>query len=131
MFLFHPPSQTDSFILFIKSTILMSHVKNFNIRYRGQYFSEATLTSGRPESVNFNARDTPVFRQLDHISASFRGSFPSHLRNPIQDEMVDAYLFAASNAAYLCVSNSLSNYLMACLYTLPLPPLFQSADYAA
>jgi hypothetical protein len=106
MFLLHPPTQTDSFILFVKSVILLSHVKNFNLRFRGQYFSSnITMFDSKAGQGNggssFNPRDTAVFRQLDHITATFRMSFPSHLRNPVQGEMVDAYLFAASSAAYL------------------------------
>ena len=106
MLLIHIPSQTDSFLLFIKSTILLSHIKNFNIRFRGQFFSLdpslfSTPNGHHMDPMTFDPRDTAAFRQLDHISVSFRASFPSHLRNPVQDEMVDAYLYAASCAAYL------------------------------
>ena len=106
MLLKHPSNQTDSFILFIKSIILVSHVKNFNIRFRGRYFAgDAALysPSNSPGNApdNFDPRDTPAFQEIDHLVNSFRPSFPPHLRNPVQDEMVDPYLFTASCAAHL------------------------------
>lgn len=108
MLLVHPPSQTDAFILFIKSTILLSHVKNFSLRFRGRYLALDTMAYGQTASPVYGAtdvdpRETQAFQALDRLVLSFRPSFPSHLRNPVQDEMVDPYLFAASSAAHLCV----------------------------
>ena len=113
MLLTHPPNQTDSFILFTKTTILLSHVKNFTLRFRGRYFAgDAAMYSpasspegggGGGAGGRFDPRDTPAFQELDHVVASFRPSFPSHMRNPTQDDMVDPYLFAASSGAHLYV----------------------------
>ena len=106
MLLVHPPSQTDSFILYIKSVILLSHVKNFGLRFRGRYMTLDSMNYGASAnpvhgSTDFDPTDTPAFQALDRLVLSFRPSFPSHLRNPVQDEMVDPYLFAASSAAHL------------------------------
>ncbi|KAJ3530808.1 hypothetical protein NM688_g7659 [Phlebia brevispora] len=108
MFLNHPPNQTDSFILFIKGAILLSHVKNFNLRFRGRYFAgDAAMysPSGSPadEPDKLDPRDTSAFQELDHLVTSFRQSWPPNFRNPVQDEMVDPYLFAASCGACLAL----------------------------
>ena len=112
MFLTHPPNQTDSFILFIKSVTLLSHIKNFNLRFRGRYFSgdiavrspwRLNTMVGRDNMGKWDARDSPAFQELDHIATMFRQSFPNHLKNPTQDDMVDPYLFSAFSATYLCV----------------------------
>ena len=106
MLLVHPPNQTDSFTLFIKSCILISQVKNFNLRFRGRYFagdvamySPSSSPADGPDT--FDPRDTPAFQELDHLVTSFRSSFPVHLRNPVQDDMMDAYLYSASCGAHL------------------------------
>ncbi|PSR71406.1 hypothetical protein PHLCEN_2v12673 [Hermanssonia centrifuga] len=106
MLLNHPHNQIDSFILYIKSTILMSHVKNFNLRFRGRYFAgDASMyspsSSPASEPDRFDPRDTQAFQELDHYVTSFKGSFPAHMRNPVQDEMVDSYLYTAHCAAHL------------------------------
>ncbi|KAH9486839.1 hypothetical protein JR316_0000904 [Psilocybe cubensis] len=97
----HPENQTDSFILYIKGTILIALVKAFNLRFRSKHFS------GDPSVVSVynedpSAADEPVdprssaaFIELDHIVSSFRASFPSHLRNPIRDNLVDNHLYTA------------------------------------
>ena len=115
----HPPSQTDSFILYIKSAILVSLVKTFNMRTRvrmvvasgkpanfaacgpsllddGCAFSPGTVGDG-----TFDVRDTSAFQALDRLVGGFRASFPPNMRNPVQDEMIDAYLYAASCATHL------------------------------
>ncbi|KAI0691861.1 hypothetical protein BC835DRAFT_1359567 [Cytidiella melzeri] len=106
MFLIHPPAQTDSFILFVKSTILLSHVKNFNIRVRGRYFTGDPAVypqypNAEHEMSNWDPRGSPAFQELEHITVMFRQSFPSHMKNPMQDDTVDPYLFNASTAAHL------------------------------
>ncbi|KZT05881.1 uncharacterized protein LAESUDRAFT_726455 [Laetiporus sulphureus 93-53] len=104
MLLTHPEDQIDPFILYIKSTILLSKVKNFNLRFRQRYHThdpsamptksaKASLTG---ESVD--PRETEAFVQLDRLITLFKASFPAHLRNPIKDT-VDPHLFAACTAA--------------------------------
>lgn len=107
MFLSHIPNQTDSFVLFIKTTILLSHVKNFNLRYRGRYYQgDPSMYAPNPiieSPATYDPRSSPAFKELDSLVAAFRPAFPSHLRNPVQDEMVDAYLYAANCGAHLYV----------------------------
>ncbi|KAI0776376.1 hypothetical protein BC629DRAFT_1525870 [Irpex lacteus] len=110
IFLIHPPNQTDSFILLTKANMLLSHVKNFNIRVRGRYFSGDPAVyppyakmgpGGRFDTEKWDPRDSPAFQELDHIATNFRQSFPNHLRNPIQDDVVDPYLFSTCSASFL------------------------------
>ncbi|EKM56901.1 uncharacterized protein PHACADRAFT_254278 [Phanerochaete carnosa HHB-10118-sp] len=105
MFLSHAPNQTDSFVLFIKTTILLSHVKNFNLRYRGRYYQgDPSMYAPNPvieSPATYDPRSSPAFKELDSLIAAFRPAFPSHLKNPVQDEMVDAYLYAANCGAQL------------------------------
>lgn len=107
MLLTHPPKQTDSFVLFVKAGVLLSFVKNWNLRFRGRYFAGdarlAPATSPDGDLHSLDPRQTPAFQELDHIASSFRASFPAHLRNPVQDEMVDPYLYSACSAAHLSV----------------------------
>ena len=39
MLLYNPPGQTDSFVLYIKTLMLMSRIKAFNIRCRGRHYA--------------------------------------------------------------------------------------------
>lgn len=121
IFLIHPPNQTDSFILLTKANMLLSHVKNFNIRVRGRYFSGDPAVyppyakmgpGGRFDTEKWDPRDSPAFQELDHIATNFRQSFPNHLRNPIQDDLVDSYLFSTCSASFLCVP---ALYVLNCL----------------
>ncbi|PPQ85887.1 hypothetical protein CVT25_015829 [Psilocybe cyanescens] len=97
----HPDNQTDSFILYIKGTILISLVKAFNLRFRSKHFSGdpsvATVYSEDPTTTDepVDPRGSAAFIELDHIVSSFRASFPSHLRNPISDNVVDNHLYTA------------------------------------
>ncbi|GJE86693.1 fungal specific transcription factor domain-containing protein [Phanerochaete sordida] len=105
MFLSHVANQTDSFVLFIKTSLLLSEVKNFGLRYRGRYYRGETSMYA-PNQVlespaTYDPRPSPAFKELDALIAAFRPSFPPNLRNPVQDEMVDAYLYAANCGAYL------------------------------
>ncbi|KAF8912757.1 hypothetical protein CPB84DRAFT_1670239 [Gymnopilus junonius] len=99
LLLVHPENQTDSFILYIKGTILISQVKAFNLRFRSKHFagdpSVATVYSDDPLSSDepVDPRGSAAFIELDHIVSSFRASFPSHLRNPINDNVVDNHLY--------------------------------------
>lgn len=108
MLLIHPPSQTDSFIIYIKSTILLSRVKTFLVRYKGRfhagdphYFSQSVYN--RDNVGQLDSRDSVAFQEVHRLAMSFRSSFPVQFRNPIQEETVDPYLFTAHMAAYVCV----------------------------
>jgi hypothetical protein len=104
--LLHPPERTDSFVLYIKTTILLSRVKTFNVRYKGRYHAGETAfqsPSNKPRRLEemFDPRDTEAFQELNSIVLSFRPSWPSHLKDPIQDGMVDPHLYAASVGSYV------------------------------
>ncbi|KAF8807498.1 hypothetical protein BYT27DRAFT_7189569 [Phlegmacium glaucopus] len=101
LLLVHPENQTDSFILYIKSTILISQVKSFNTRFRSKHFmgdaSIITLYTDNATAVHdpIDPRGSAAFIELDHIVSSFRVSFPIHLRNPIVNNVVDNHLYTA------------------------------------
>jgi len=101
LLLVHPENQIDSFILYIKSTILISQVKSFNTRFRSKHFagdvSVITQHTDNATSINNSAdpRGSAAFIELDHIVSSFRDSFPSHLKDPIVDNVVDNHLYTA------------------------------------
>jgi len=156
LLLVHPEKQTDSFILYIKGTIMIckysffrfgalkveriaashfaffwlagdsrckcgastkcahfwapliiespthasgyaAHVKTFNLRFRARHFAgDASVTSSYNDSTEpIDPRGSQAFIELDHIVSSFRASFPSHLRNPITDNVVDNHLYTA------------------------------------
>ncbi|KAG6889195.1 hypothetical protein C0995_002910 [Termitomyces sp. Mi166 len=100
LLLVHPEEQTDSFILYIKGTIMISRVKSFNLRFRARHFvGDAVVAShtgdGLGSSDSVDPRGSPAFIELDHIVSSFRASFPPHLKNPITDNIVDNHLYTA------------------------------------
>ncbi|KAJ1300996.1 hypothetical protein OPQ81_003419 [Rhizoctonia solani] len=78
----HAPNATDSFILYVKSVMLMSRVSNFNVRLRTRHGHMADL----PQS--------PAFKTLESQIASFRLSFPKKFRDPFANG-VDPILLMA------------------------------------
>ncbi|KAJ3524974.1 hypothetical protein NM688_g8472 [Phlebia brevispora] len=104
--LVHPKNGTDSFSLFVKSMMVLSRVKRFNTRYKGRFYAgDPDMYS--PSSVlcasleDLDPRDTPAFREVDNLVSSFYSSFPQNMRDPIQEETVDSYLYTACCSAHL------------------------------
>ncbi|KAH9947919.1 hypothetical protein B0H21DRAFT_736146 [Amylocystis lapponica] len=107
----HPEDQTDPFILYIKSTILLSRVKNFNLRFRSKYHAgdPATLspsTNAVEDAEFFDVRKTPAFIEIDELVAAFLASFPLHLKHPVRGHLVHSHLFTA------CIASHLANILL-------------------
>ncbi|PCH33848.1 hypothetical protein WOLCODRAFT_94323 [Wolfiporia cocos MD-104 SS10] len=101
----HPEDQTDPFILYVKSAMLLSRVKNFNLRFRSRHHAGDPAATVPPESkIRTDAKDdtraTPAFIELDRLVTLFKASIPGHLRNPVS-EQVDPHLFSAWSAAHL------------------------------
>ncbi|KAI5124712.1 hypothetical protein M0805_004318 [Coniferiporia weirii] len=104
MLLNHPLEQTDSFVLYIKSSIVMSRVKNFNLRFRAKNHAGDPMMVPPPESTTadqsasaqyIDPRETPGFKEVDHLVMSFIPSFPRGLRDPVIDGVVDIHLLLA------------------------------------
>ncbi|KAJ7293679.1 hypothetical protein C8J57DRAFT_1162423 [Mycena rebaudengoi] len=100
LLLLHPEKSTDSFVLYVKGTILISRVKTFNLRFRAKYFTgDASVTSPHHEQINplepVDPRGSQAFMELHTIASSFRASFPSDLKTPIVDNVVDQHLYTA------------------------------------
>ncbi|PPQ70774.1 hypothetical protein CVT24_001061 [Panaeolus cyanescens] len=99
LLLTHPEQQVDSFILYIKGTIMLSKVKAFNLRFRSKHFAGDTAVSNlyqevpRASADPIDPRGSAAFIELDHIVSSFRASFPTHLKNPINNNIVDKHLY--------------------------------------
>lgn len=103
----HPPEQTDSFIMYIKCSLLISRIKTFNVRYKSLAFagdpSVVPITDSNTDTGNFKAspRTSPMFLELDNLILSFKNKFPAHLKNPCADGKVDYYLYSAWNVLHL------------------------------
>lgn len=110
MLLNHNPDQVDGFNLFIKSTILLSRAKNFNIRYAARKYNgdiscsytpsykllwEGTLTDNDSQPGSFDPRRTAAFLEIQRNLEEFRSSFPLHLRNPMANGTIDSHLYVA------------------------------------
>ncbi|KLO14473.1 hypothetical protein SCHPADRAFT_920667 [Schizopora paradoxa] len=100
MLLSHNPEQTDSFILYIKSSIVMSRVKCFNLRFRALNFAgdpKFTVPGmGADRSAQYiDPRATEGFKEVDCLVNSFVDSFPRHLKDPVQGGVVDPHLLLA------------------------------------
>ncbi|CAL1695310.1 unnamed protein product [Somion occarium] len=107
----HKDEQIDSFILYVKATIILSRVKSFNLRFKGKhYVGDASVVSpnNSPASADqqeiFDIKDAPAFQELDKMINAFRTSFPAHLKSPIIGQSVDPYLYTASLIPHLYVS---------------------------
>ncbi|EKM56893.1 uncharacterized protein PHACADRAFT_254261 [Phanerochaete carnosa HHB-10118-sp] len=106
LLLTHPLERTDSFVLWLKATMLLSRVKSFKVRFKGRYQAGdsayySPTSSPASGEAEYDPRDAPVFQDLNHAVLSFRQSFPSHLRDPIQDGTVDPHLYSACVGAHL------------------------------
>ncbi|THH33509.1 hypothetical protein EUX98_g641 [Antrodiella citrinella] len=108
----HREQQTDSFILYIKATILLSRVKTFNLRFKGKhYVGDASIVSPNnspadgetPNLDNFDIKEAPAYRELEASVLAYRAAFPQHLRDPVPSDgqPVDPYLYAAHLIPYL------------------------------
>lgn len=99
----HPLNHTDSFLLYVKSTIVLSRVKNFNLRYRAKFYTMNTAEASLAGLTNVTSdpREASEFRELEEVANSFRDTLPSHLKHPVVDGSVDPYLFSAFLAPYM------------------------------
>lgn len=104
----HPEGQTDSFILTVKASIILSRVKNFNLRYRARRFAKdldyiptANAPVRLPNSDMLDPRSTPAFIEVENLVSNFRSSFPPDLRNPINGNVVDVHLFTACTIPHM------------------------------
>jgi hypothetical protein len=83
----HPAEHTDSFILYVKSFVLLSRIKSWCCRAKARY----------PTATDY--RETPEFKALDSLITSFAISFPKRYRDPLrlgpQGRAVDVHLFTA------------------------------------
>ena len=98
----HKENQTDSFILYIKASIILSKVKSFNLRFKGKHYrgdpsvispSNSPASGDQPES--FDIKDAPAFQDLHKLINSFKTNLPTHLKSPIIGNSVDPYLYTA------------------------------------
>lgn len=97
--LFHPPDITDSFTLYIKSTMILSFIKSFNHRYRIKSnlgdvkFLPVENLAIQGYGDQLDIRSCPAFLELDQLLVSFRSSFPSNLKDPFRQGLVDSHLY--------------------------------------
>ena len=64
-----------------------------------------SATAGQnPTAPYVDPRDTPAFREVDHLVHNFVDSFPKGLRDPVRDGVVDIHLLLAILAPYMCVN---------------------------
>ncbi|KAH9840158.1 uncharacterized protein C8Q71DRAFT_746053 [Rhodofomes roseus] len=103
----HPPRQTDPFVLYIKSCMLLSRVKNFNARFRAKYYagdpSTFTVDPNGQSTPSQDIRHTPAFSELNQLITDFQSSIPPHLKRPVKNGVVNAHLFSACTIAHLAV----------------------------
>lgn len=92
----------------IKASIILSKVKNFNLRYRARYFAKdpdytptIKAPAQLPHSEVMDPRSCAAFVDLDDLLGSFKGSFPPDLRNPINGNVVDVHLFTACTIPHM------------------------------
>ncbi|TCD61426.1 hypothetical protein EIP91_008440 [Steccherinum ochraceum] len=94
--LIHPPNQTDSFVLYIKSAMLLSQVKNFNLRTRSKYYAQdPSVSQSYPLSdVRFDPRETPEFGAICSLALAFGDSLPSLFKTPTPNGVVDPFIYS-------------------------------------
>ena len=90
----HPPGQTDSFILFVKGAVILSLVKNFNLRWDAPYMHSS---KARPDP-----RSMQSFGNLDKLLIEFEAGINSF--HFLVDRRVDQHLLLAHATPFVYVS---------------------------
>lgn len=99
----HPVEQTDSFVLFIKASILMSKVKCFNLRFRAKNFAgdpqmqtpSNNLHPHQQTQAYIDPRESEGFKEIDSLVSAFVSSFPRGWNDPVRDGIVDVHMLLA------------------------------------
>lgn len=108
----HMDEQVDSFILHVKAAMLLSKVKTFNGRYKKRrQLGDPSLIPDpaglpgipRPDLI----QTTPAFIEIDNLIVSYLASFPSHLKDPLANGVIDVSLLTAVSSAHLWVQSTL------------------------
>ncbi|KIJ68342.1 hypothetical protein HYDPIDRAFT_146307 [Hydnomerulius pinastri MD-312] len=96
-FLIHPLEITDSFTLYIKSMMIISRIKTFNLRFRvKENLGDPGSLITRTTWANVpDIRSAPTFRQLEDLVTSFRSSFPNEFKDPFLNGCMDTHLYTA------------------------------------
>lgn len=97
---YHPVDQTDSFTLYVKSSILLSRVKNFNSSFPLNQEALDSLAAPDQHPQHVDPRSTAEFQKIEAQIWAFRLNVPNHLRNPIVNNTVDGHLLAAYFTQY-------------------------------
>lgn len=103
----HREDQTDSFILYVKCGLLISRVKNFNLRFKSlAYAGDPSVMPPMSKPLvggleDFHPKETPAFRELDELLSSFKVSFPPDMKSPMIDGKLDSYLYSSWNMIHL------------------------------
>ncbi|KAI0028073.1 hypothetical protein K488DRAFT_28114, partial [Vararia minispora EC-137] len=106
----HPSGHTEGFELWVKGTILLSRVKNYNMRFRQRRArgdpEVAMPASNAPSGWSADrcgligrdadVRKTEGFVELDRIACAFEESFPIRLPQPLTQANLDQYLYTAA-----------------------------------
>ncbi|KAJ2986164.1 hypothetical protein NUW54_g9880 [Trametes sanguinea] len=96
----HLDDQTDSFVLHVKATLLLSRVKVFNGRYKvKRHLGDPAMQpdpAGTPEMPGPNwVQAAPAFVELDRLISAFKQSLPTKLKDPLYTGVLDVELFTA------------------------------------
>ncbi|KZS96186.1 hypothetical protein SISNIDRAFT_548277 [Sistotremastrum niveocremeum HHB9708] len=100
---YHPVDQTDSFTLYVKSSILLSRVKNFNSSFPLNQEALDSLAAPDQHPQHVDPRSTAEFQKIEAQIWAFRLNVPNHLRNPIVNNTVDGHLLAAYFTQYTSI----------------------------
>ncbi|KAF9270315.1 hypothetical protein L218DRAFT_1012136 [Marasmius fiardii PR-910] len=106
LLLSHTGGQSDPFTLYIKSIILASKVKSFNLRFRARHFAgdeSFVSVNGIGTSEPVDVRKSLSFTELDRVVSNFISTFPQHLQTPIKHGVVDCTLVPALAVPHLAM----------------------------
>src|ERR1700743_527029 len=107
VFLSHDIEHIDSFGLYVKGSMFLSRVKNYNMRYHQRKALDDPSVMYVPEYrdlwegpafskvITVDPRRTSDFLELDRMASAFQPSFPERFRDPFTSNSVDPYLYAA------------------------------------
>ncbi len=102
----HLESQTDSFILHVKATRLLSKVKIFNGRYKvRRHLGDPAMQPDPAGIPGMTGKDliqtAPAFVEIDRLLVAFTQSLPMQLRDPLSSGVIDVNLFTALSTIHL------------------------------
>lgn len=96
----HPHNLTDPFVLYIKSSLLISKAKRFLTRQHTLLLKASTDTSAKPFT---DLRETKEFKEVDALIEAFISKFPKEQSLKWSGDAAEVHVFLAALVPHMFV----------------------------